>query len=95
MGKTKVMSSQVGADQTEESGKWPCGMCKRGIGRNLIQCCTCNKWIHVRSNKLKGKLKDLTNYQCPNCAIVARIGGTVEAVESAVDIDSLPNDRYR
>jgi len=34
-------------------------------------------------------LKDVTNYQCPNCAVVASPGGTVEAVESAVDIDSL------
>jgi len=42
MGKTNVMRSQVGADQTEESGKWPCRMCKKGVGRNSKQCCTCN-----------------------------------------------------
>jgi len=42
MGKTKVMRSQVGADQTEESDKWPCGRCKKGVGRNSIQCCTCD-----------------------------------------------------
>jgi len=36
MGKTKVMKSQVGADQTEEGGKWPRGMCKKGVGKNSI-----------------------------------------------------------
>jgi len=42
---------------------------------------------------VKGKLKNVTNYQCPNCAVVASPGGkpTVEAVESVVDIDSLAN----
>jgi len=45
----------------------------------------------VESAKVKGKLKYVTNYQCPNCAVVASPGGTGEAFESAVDIDNLAN----
>jgi len=40
---------------------------------------------------VKGKLKDLTNYQCLNCAVVASPEGTVDAVESAVYLGSLAN----
>jgi len=42
MGKTKVMRSQFVADQTEENGKWPCGMYKKRVGRNSIH-------VHVTS----------------------------------------------
>ena len=34
MGKTKVRQ-----EQAENSGKFPCGICKKGVGRNS-KCCT-------------------------------------------------------
>src|SRR5271157_5380734 len=36
MGKTKVMNCKVRQGQAENSGKFPCGICKKGIGRNSI-----------------------------------------------------------
>ena len=35
-GKTKVMFSCSMKDKLEEKGKWPCGVCKKGVGNNSI-----------------------------------------------------------
>ena len=45
-GKTKVMFSCSMKDRVEEKGKWPCGVCKKGVGNNSILCHSCKKWIH-------------------------------------------------
>ena len=39
IGKTKVMNCKVCVGQVENSGKYPCGVCREGVGRNSI-CCT-------------------------------------------------------
>ena len=38
IGKTKVMKCHVAANMQVESGKYPCGICGKGVGRNAIQC---------------------------------------------------------
>ena len=38
VGKTKVMKCHVAADMQAESGKYPCGVCGKGVGRSSIQC---------------------------------------------------------
>ena len=48
IGKTKVMRCQVRIGQAEESGKYPCGVCRQGVGDNSIECIACHKWIHKR-----------------------------------------------
>jgi len=47
-GKTKVMFSCSMKDKVEEKGKWPCGVCKKGVGNNSILCHGCKKQIHKR-----------------------------------------------
>ena len=42
VGKTKVMKCQVGSGQVKNSGKWPCGVCRKGVGRNSICCAVRN-----------------------------------------------------
>ena len=37
-GKTKVMFSCSVKNRAEEKGKWPCGVCKKGVGNNSILC---------------------------------------------------------
>jgi len=37
-GKTKVMFSCKMKNRVEEKGKWPCGVCKKGVGTNAILC---------------------------------------------------------
>ena len=43
MGKTKVMRCEFGSGQAEDSGKWPCGVCRKGVGSNSIVCGVCKK----------------------------------------------------
>ena len=39
--KTKVMVSRRDLGVVEKSGKWPCSICGKGVGRNSIQCSSC------------------------------------------------------
>ena len=36
MGKTKVMKCKVRQGQADNSGKFPCGICRKGVARNSI-----------------------------------------------------------
>jgi hypothetical protein len=65
MGKTKVMRCHVGEGHREATGKYPCGVCAKGVGSNSIECTECRKWIHKKCSGIKGKLKSGTNFQCP------------------------------
>ena len=56
IGKTKVMRCQVRIGQAEESGKYPCGVCRQGVGDNSIKCITCQKWIHKRCSGISARL---------------------------------------
>ena len=38
-GKTKVMQCQVSRFQSEDSGEHPCGVCRKGVGKNSILMC--------------------------------------------------------
>src|SRR3954471_11610677 len=46
IGKTKVMNCKVGIGQVENSGKYPCGICRKGVDVNSIYCSFCRKLIH-------------------------------------------------
>ena len=52
--KTKVMFSCSMKDRVEEKGKWPCGVCKKGVGNSSILCHSCKKWIYKRCSRVKG-----------------------------------------
>ena len=73
MGKTKIMHCQVKYGQAENSGKWPCGICKKGVEDNSIQCTACMKWIHKNCSDVKGKLSGIPNFKCRKC-----INGEIE-----------------
>jgi len=45
-GKMKVMFSCSMKYRVGEKGKWPCGVCKKGVGNNSILCHVCKKWIY-------------------------------------------------
>ena len=67
MAKTKIMKCQPKAGLREESGKYPCGVCKKDVGANSILCKGCGKWIHRKCSKCAGKLKENTNFRCSVC----------------------------
>src|SRR5437867_11618155 len=57
IGKTKVLNCKVGVGQMENSGKYPCGICRSGVGDNAILCTFCKKWIHKKCSGVVGRLK--------------------------------------
>ena len=38
------------------SGKWPCGVCGKGIQTNSVQCTVCKKKVHKRCSGVRGDL---------------------------------------
>ena len=44
-GKSKVMVRSSGGKIIVNSGKWPCGVCGKGVQTNSVQCTVCTKWI--------------------------------------------------
>ena len=53
MAKTKVLKCQAEPVSCVSSGKWPCGVCKKGVGSNSIQCNKCKKWINKKCSRIK------------------------------------------
>ena len=45
VGKTKVIQCRVSRFQNEDSGKYPCGVCRKGVGDNSIRCAECLRWV--------------------------------------------------
>ena len=68
MAKTKVLKCQTDSGSGVSSAKWPCGVCKKGVGSNSIQCKKCTKLIHKKCSDIKGKLKPDSNFQCKICS---------------------------
>ena len=69
MGKTKVLKCRLRVGQKEDSGKWQCGVRRKGVGSNSIYCVQCKKWIHKTCSDVKGKLTANDNFQCSKCTI--------------------------
>ena len=67
IGKTKVVKCEHRSGQEYNSGKYPCGVCKKGVGRNSVLCTTCKKWIHNKCCGMKGTLKDNFDFICSKC----------------------------
>ena len=65
--KTKILHCKHGISERQMTGKWPCGVCFKGVGRNSIFCNSCMHYIHKRCSGIKGKLKEDNNYMCSTC----------------------------
>ena len=84
MDKTKVMCCEVRSGQAENSGKWPCAVCRAGVGANSINCSACKQWVHKKCSGLTGSL-NVAGFVCSRCVH----GGVREIVEvrRAMEID--------
>jgi hypothetical protein len=65
--KTKVMRCCDGGGRTMPSGKFPCGVCEKGVGVNSIRCEGCRRWVHKGCSKIKGNLKEGMKFECAAC----------------------------
>ena len=55
-----------------------------GVGRNLILCTQCGKWIHKRCSGVKGNLESCKNFKCRKCLnVVASVEMSDSKAESA------------
>ena len=52
IGRTKVMRCLPGAGRRQQSGKFPCGICKKGVEANSVLCIGCGMWIHKKCSKV-------------------------------------------
>ena len=66
-GKTKVMQSRVSRFQSEDSGEYPCGVCRKRVASNSIRCVDCLRWVHKRGICISGKLKRNVDFHCRRC----------------------------
>ena len=63
------------------SGKWPCGVCGKGVQANSVQCTVCKKWIHKRCSGVRGDLSWVADsFMCRHC------DGTIQEVDLDEDL---------
>ena len=67
MTKTKFMASGLGLVILLDSGKFPCAVCRTGVGRSSIQCSKCNLWVHYKKCSGLKTLSEEMSYECPCC----------------------------
>ena len=67
MTKTKFMASGLGLDILQDSGKFPCAVCRSGVGRSSIRCSKCNLWVHYKKCSGLKTLAEHMSYECPRC----------------------------
>jgi len=69
MNKTKVMISEERQKPVQKAARWPCGVCGRGVGSNLIQCTVCQQWVHKKCSGIKDSLcKAMKSFICRGCS---------------------------
>ena len=51
MNKTNVMTSGE-RQKMRQKARRPCGVCSEGVGSNLIQCSSCQKWVHKKCSEM-------------------------------------------
>ena len=45
-------------------GRYPCGVCSKGVGANLIWCQCCQRWSHQRCSGLRNLKRAGDNFRC-------------------------------
>lgn len=82
MEKTKIMVTGKRTQENIRSGRYPCGVCGRGVGVNSVLCTGCDRWCHGRCSGLRN-LGGVMNFLCPTCVR----GGNVEEADESLEID--------
>ena len=97
MRKTKILISGAGLDVLKDSGKFPCAVCRSGVGRNSIFCRLCELWVHKNCSGITGRLVPDPDYVCPRCRGEARpIDGrpVTQVVVDGATLDVVPTFCY-
>ena len=89
MGKTKVLISGAGLETLKDSGRHPCGVCRKGTGSNSIFCEGCSHWVHHGCSEIPGRLVEDPSFLCARCRGTARPIDARPATEFAVGGESV------
>ena len=65
------MKCKVRLGQAENSGIFPCGICRKGVGRNSICCTKCKRWTHKKCSDIRNILELVVGFQCTKWSQVA------------------------
>ena len=70
MGKTKVIISGRDLHTLQTSGKYPCAVCRKDVGKNSILCSGCSCWVHKKCSDIPGGLAKDPDFRgrCPGNA---------------------------
>merc|ERR1712121_308888 len=67
MNKSKFMISGK-EKHVIETGKFPCSVCKKGVGNHSVKCTKCEYWCHMKCSGLKSiKEYDGKYFSCSTC----------------------------
>ena len=72
MKKTKIMISGRNLGTLKDSGRFPCAVCRSGVGSNSIFCNGCSHWVHKKCSGIIGRLNDDASFRCGRCLGTAR-----------------------
>ena len=64
--KTKFLITGKECESIVNSGRYPCGICRRGVGSNSVLCTECAKWVHQRCSGLQN-VRTAREFVCPAC----------------------------
>ena len=80
-GKSKVMVGSSSGKMIVFFGKWPCGVCGKGVQANHVQCTVCKKWINKQRSGVRGDLSRVAHgFRCRQC------DGTIQEAHLAEDL---------
>ena len=66
----------------ENTGKWPCGVCGKGVQANSVQCTVCKKLILKRCSGVRGDLSRVADdFRCRRC------DGTIQDLTEDLMVD--------
>ena len=91
--KTKYLITGDEEAEPVEMGRYPCGVCGRGVGVNSRLCIRCQKWCHKRCSGLRS-LTAVEDFICPSCSRVRPVGGTVDLVVDDEVVERVKDFRY-
>lgn len=70
--KTKIMVSGPNLNTLKDSGKYPCAVCRSGVGSNSVWCPGCSLWVHKKCSGISGSLNVGDTFRCSRCLGTAR-----------------------
>ena len=65
--KTKLMVMGREPAVRPQRGRYPCGVCGKGIGANSKWCQCCGRWCRQRCSGLRNLRRAGDNFRCPTC----------------------------